>query len=185
MGRVKTYFFLACSALLASISLGFTATGVSAQNTENPDFATSPLLETLAQCRSIDDDGARLQCFDREVGALVTASNEGEVRIVGAEEVKQTRRGLFGFALPKLTIFSGDDEELATLTSTVTRVQSLGNSEWYFWIEDGDAKWQIKRDQARNFAPKVGDTVELEKASLGTYWVRVNGRRAMRGIRVQ
>lgn len=186
MRRATAGATLTRGAMLFPLLLGLAATGAAAQSS-TPDMSNSVLIESLEQCRAIADDSARLQCFDREVGALVTATNEGEVRVVDSNDLKKARRGLFGFSLPKLGIFGGNngDENLEALTSTVTRVQPLGNSEWYFWIEEGDAKWQIKRDPARNFAPKVGDAVELEKASLGTYWVRLNGRRAMRGVRVQ
>ena len=32
---------------------------------------------------------------------------------------------------------------------------------------------------------KPGDSVEIEKASLGSYWVRFNGRNGVKGRRVQ
>ena len=55
----------------------------------------------------------RLACFDRAAGSLLAARDSGEVRVVDREEVQETRRGLFGFTLPKLGIFgAGDDEQL-------------------------------------------------------------------------
>ncbi|MEO1490397.1 MAG: hypothetical protein AAFR88_13335, partial [Pseudomonadota bacterium] len=33
-------------------------------------------------------------------------------------------------------------------------------------------------------APKVGDSVEFKPATMGTYWIRVNGRKGVRGNRI-
>ena len=33
-------------------------------------------------------------------------------------------------------------------------------------------------------APKVGDEVEFKPATMGTYWIRLNGRKGARGNRI-
>ncbi|MDY7098404.1 MAG: hypothetical protein SXU28_09735, partial [Pseudomonadota bacterium] len=85
----------------------------------------------------------------------------------------------------KIALFGGgDEEEIKTLTSTITRVRHVGGKEYVFWIEDGNAQWRMKGRTVRFRAPKVGDSVEFKPASMGTYWIRVNGRKGVRGSRI-
>ena len=45
--------------------------------------------------------------------------------------------------------------------------------------------WQVTNVPMRIGRIKPGDSVEIEKASLGSYWVRFNGRNGVKGRRVQ
>lgn len=115
----------------------------------------------------------------------------GQVRLVRTEEIEKTRRSAFGFAMPTITLFGGKDEDgedveaLDRLNSTITRVNRIGEDSWRITIAEGDAVWEVRNAPARFREPKVGDSVEFEKASLGSYWVRVNGRMGTKGSRVQ
>ena len=59
----------------------------------------------------VADNAERLACFDKAVGTIVAASDSDDLRIVDREEVRETRRKLFGFALPDLGIFGRRDGE--------------------------------------------------------------------------
>ena len=165
-----------------------TAAPVVAQDDGNPDtaIANTPIIDKLAECTQIASESDRLACFDREVGELVGATEEGEVRIVETEDITKARRRLFGFSLPKVGLFGGDDDEdeVTELVSTITKVRQVGRGEWHFWIEEGDAQWRIKNTSIRARAPEVGDEVEFKPATMGTYWIRVNGRKGARGNRI-
>lgn len=148
-------------------------------------IGNSPMISKLETCMQIADDAERLACFDREVGELVGATNDGEVRVVETEEITEARRKLFGFSVPDVGLFSGGDDDASDLLqSTITRVQKVGRNEWHFWIEEGNAKWRMKNNSIRARAPKVSDSVEFKRATLGTYWIRVNGRKGVRGNRI-
>lgn len=171
----------------AAASLGAVGTAAHAQDEsgKNPDVSTSPIIGKLENCTAITDNDQRLACFDREVGALVGASNEGDVKVVEAQDITQARRRLFGFSLPKVGLFGDSDEkEVSILQSTITKVRQVSAKEWHFWIEEGDAKWRMKSTSVRFRAPEVGDTVEFKPASMNTYWIRVNGRKGVRGNRI-
>lgn len=150
------------------------------------ELGTSPIVAKLEACTEIADDAARLACYDQEVAALVGASDQGDVRVIDAETIKQARRGLFGFRLPRIGLFGGDDAEEADglFQSTVTRVRNVAPGEWHFWIEDGDAQWRIKNPAVGFRPPAIGDKVEFKPASMGTFWVRINGRTGVRGNRI-
>lgn len=181
-------WFLSAAALLACSAVP--AAPLAAQNTAQAkqkagEMSTSPLVSKLETCTTIKDDSARLACFDREVRALVGATNEGEVKVVQTEEIEKARKRLFGFSLPKVGLFGVDkDEEVKNLTSTITKVRKVGRNEWHFWIEEGNAKWRFKNNSIRARAPKVGQSVEFKPASMGTFWIRIDGRKGVRGNRI-
>ena len=150
----------------------------------------SEYLEALRACQAQADPTARLACYDAAVGRVVAATDEGEVRIVDREDVERTRRRLFGFSLPDLGIFGGgredgdEDDELDMLESTITSARRSGD-DWIFTIEEGDAVWQIQNPPMRLARLRPGDKVVLKKASLGSYFIRVNGQLGVKGTRVR
>ena len=153
--------------------------------------ADPAIVERMRQCSTIAGDEARLDCFDAVSATLLADFDRGQVRLVRTEEIEKTRRDAFGFSLPTITLFGGKDEDgekvdaLDTLTSTITRVSRIGEDSWRFTIAEGDAVWEVRNAPSRFREPKVGDSVEFEKAALGSYWVRVNGRMGTKGSRVQ
>ena len=62
-------------------------------------------------CASIEENEARLQCYDQAVGRLQQAEATGEIRTISRSEVEAVERDAFGFNLPNLSnlvdIFSG------------------------------------------------------------------------------
>lgn len=145
--------------------------------------ASSEPLDALRACRAIEEEGERLACYDREVAAVLGASEKGEVQVVRKEEVEKTRRGLFGFRLPKIGLFGGDDSEMNLLRSTITKVRPIRRG-WIITIEEGSV-WQLNSVPSRLRPPKVGDPVEFKKAALGSYFVRIDGQMGVKGRRIE
>ncbi|GAA4051630.1 hypothetical protein [Parerythrobacter jejuensis] len=146
--------------------------------------ASSGDLEELRACRAIADPTERLACYDREVGVVIAATDDGSLQVVDKEEVEQTKRRLFGFSLPKLRIFGGDDEEIKLLQTTITRVRQIERDSWVITTEEGSV-WRIKDAPMRFRAPRTGQGVEFKKASLGSYFIRVNGQLGVKGRRIE
>ena len=148
---------------------------------DNPDF-----LKDLRECSTIEENEKRLACYDQSVGAVVAASDAGEVQIVDKEDVEQTRRGLFGFTLPKIGLFSGDSEEedLNTLESEVTSVRRLPRDTYVFKIAEGST-WRIANAPMRLRPPRTGDKVVFKKAALGSYFIRIAGQTGVKGRRIE
>lgn len=182
LGTLKTAIVMTLALAASSAALA----QASEADKSGDTIANTPLIGKLETCTTLTDDAERLACFDREVAGLVSATNEGEVRVVETEDIKQARRRLFGFSLPKINLFGGgeDEEEIELLQSTITKIRKVGAKEYHFWIEEGNAKWRMKGRTMRFRAPKVGDSVEFKPATMGTYWIRVNGRKGVRGNRI-
>ena len=148
-------------------------------------------LDPLKACQAEAEANARLACYDAAVGAMVAAEAQGDLRIVDAEAVRKTRRGLFGFSLPDLGIFGGgdddddDSEEFDSIQTTVTSVRYSTPTSFTVRIAEGNALWQISDAPRRLLSVESGDEVEIKKAALGSYFVRFNGQGGVKGRRVE
>lgn len=151
-----------------------------ASATPSPDY-----IDALRQCQTITDDAARLACFDGAVGSIVTATEEGEVTVVDREDVRETRRSLFGFNVPEGAILGSgeDDEEETELETTIASVRYTGRRQARITTAEG-AVWEINNIPQRQRQIRSGDTVVFRKATLGYYFLRINGQRGVKGRRV-
>ncbi len=176
-------------AALASASLAGAfvfAAPSQAQDDTTPDFDTPELVAQLFACRDIADDSERLACFDREVSAMQGAQESKELVIVEKEQVEQTRKGLFGFALPKIGLFKGDggEDEISDLETTLVSARRMNNGRYSFVVEGG-ARW-IQTDKTPVLrTPKAGDPVTIKKGAIGSYMVKFGKARAFRARRVE
>ena len=147
----------------------------------------SPLVQAIDRCRQITDPAQRLACYDAAAGALVTATNTGQVSVVDQSEVRKVRHSLFGFALPKVPFFTGDttaNEAQSRLDSTITSVRQLPSGYFRIVIADNNAVWQTTDSSISFDAPQAGQKITIIKGALGSYFLRINGQVGVRGIRV-
>ena len=153
--------------------------------TDGAGDETPGYLERLSDCRAIVEPDQRLACYDREVGAVVAASEQGDVRIIDREDVRQTKRRLFGFTIPD-NLFGGrdDDEKLDTLQTTITQVRPSGRRGYLITTAEGSV-WRISSAPMRLAPPKAGQSVEFKSAAMGSYFIRVNGQLGVKGVRVE
>ena len=144
----------------------------------------------LLDCRTITDSSSRLACYDRQVGAMETASQNDEVVVLDKEELKKTRRSLFGFSLPKLPFLADRDDdqadksqaEFTTIEAKLSAVRSLGYGKWSFRLDDG-AEWQTT-EAIPTRSPKNGMAIKIKRASMGSFMGSVNGWPSVRMKRV-
>ncbi|MFM9976556.1 MAG: hypothetical protein ACKVOP_00715 [Sphingomonadaceae bacterium] len=147
-------------------------------------------VTALQECRTKTDAAERLRCYDQAVDALTAATQSRDVIVVDRAEVKEARRGLFGFTLPKIGFLSSskaeqveadDDREIVT---KVIASRSFNRDQWRFTVEDG-AVWETT-EVSRGFDdPKPGATVTLSRGTLGAYYATVGkrGRATVRRIK--
>ena len=164
----------------------FAASALPLNAQEGPAEAQGDYLEGLKSCQTITDNSARLACFDAAVGNIVTASDVGDVQVIDREDVRQTRRSLFGFSLPDLGIFGGEDEENSDelFTTTVQSVRYLSGRKARLITAEG-AVWEIKNIPRRLRDIEPGDSVEFKQAAMGYFFLRIDGQMGVKGRRVE
>jgi hypothetical protein len=149
--------------------------------------ASSPLVTAIDRCRQVTDAMQRLACYDSAANALVTAANTGAVAVVDQNEIRKARHSLFGFTLPKIPFFSGDqtaDEVQRQLDSTITSVKALNNGYYRIVIADNNAVWETSESSISFDAPRSGQKITILRGPLGSYFLRINGQVGVRGRRV-
>jgi hypothetical protein len=172
---------------LAALGL-LAAAGASAQQSQEPQ-ARPQALTRLLDCRTIASEAERLACYDREVAAFETAEKAREVVVYDREQIRRTRRSLFGIVLPDLNIFGGrkDDgeqsEEVSQIEGTIRAVSQTGNSRYVFTIEDG-ARWVQIDDRELSATPRAGQKVRIRRAAMGSYLANIGSNTAIRVRRV-
>ena len=146
----------------------------------------SAALRGLADCRAAPDSAQRLACYDAAVAALDAAERAGDLVVVDREQAKAVRRQAFGFSLPSLAMFERGErpEDLDRVTLAVQRAYVGGDGKWTFELEGG-AVW-VQTDAERLARdPRKGSTVAIRKASMGSYFMNVDGQRAIRARRLK
>ena len=180
---------MAARRMMIASALLLMATPALAQDDDDAP-ARVPLIQQLYDCRAIADPTARLACFDRQVAAMETAETARDIRIVDREQVRETRRGLFGFSLGNINIFGDDDDEdevaaeqVTQIDSTITGISMNGDGKYVFRLAN-DQRW-YQTDPPRGRSPQVGMTITIRRASLGGYLANINERPAVRVMRQQ
>jgi hypothetical protein len=179
-------------ALLAGVA-ALCAAGA-ARAADVPDAA----LKRLNDCQAVKDVAERAACYDAAVAALNTAVRSGEVVIVEKKQAEKARREAFGFNLPSLSIFDrvtgGGDAKaeggareaasrpLDSITSQVKSASRDALDKWVVELADG-AVWRQIDNEPISPAPRAGATVEIRRASMGSYFMKVGAARGVRARR--
>lgn len=149
------------------------------------------VIRPLLDCRKETGDAARLACFDRESAALDAADAKNEITVLDKEAVRETRRSLFGFSLPRLPFLGGGkdgggdekaDEGLQSLEATIKSARSLGYGKWQIELDSG-ARWATTEAIAGR-SPEAGKAIEIKRGAIGSYLGKIDGGRAVRMQRV-
>ncbi len=145
--------------------------------------ARPAIFQKLVDCRTQADAALRLACYDAQVAALDDAETKKELVVVDKAQMKQARKSLFGFSLPKISLFGGgddadDEEELKVLETTVADARQMNDGNWRIRLPDGVYWRQMEAKDI--FAPKSGDKIRIRRASMGSYLASINGRAAFR-----
>lgn len=163
------------------------ATGLAAPVVAAP-ARTPAVLQALGDCRAIADNAVRLACYDKAAAGIADATAKKEIVVLDREEVRATRRGLFGFSLPKLNFFGNKDvendtgrEEIVEVDVVVKSARSFGYQLWRMTMEDGST-W-VTNEASTLITPRAGSKVHIKRAALGSYFIKVDGSRAVKGRR--
>ncbi len=117
-------------------------------------------------CRSIDNDGERLACYDAYVLSL-----EKKSRPPTAEEQQAA------FGLP----MKSPAENLHDISNRIGKIETAGHGARILTLENGQVWRQVGSSSQPRLKP--GDTVNIEKGALGSFILKKQG--SNRSLRVK
>ena len=174
--------------LLAALAAGLAAPAMAQPGPSHREPGPRP-FETLIQCRSLSDPGARLACFDSAAAALEQAAERRDVVVVDRAQVRESRRRLFGLALPSLPVFGGGgrgqdhgDDEVSTLEGVVASATTSSFGQWSVRLRDEGGLWVQVDHNTLALDPRPGQAVVIRRGPLGSYIMRIGNQP---GIRVR
>jgi len=163
---------------VATVAAAVLATpGMGQQGARAGGIAT---LDAVAACAQIIADAERLACFDRAARSLAAARAAKDIVVLDRDEVRRTKRSLFGFSLPSIRVFGGD--EVNEVVGLVADVRTLPGGLLRFAVADNGV-WETTEQAVRG--PRDGDEVTIRAGSLGSYVATVPRRRAVRVRRLR
>ncbi len=143
--------------------------------------ARAAVVQEVLDCRKLTDAAQRLACYDKAVDGMAQAEEKGDLVTVDREQRRAVRKQAFGLSLPSLAIFDRGEkpEEVNKITATVASATKGPAGWWTIKLDDG-AVWKQIADGDLLRDPHAGSTVTIRKASLGSYFMNVDGQQAIR-----
>ncbi len=169
--------------LVSMLGIG---TAIMAKDDNTAALGRPKLFEDVVACKLIESPEQRLACYDEKVVTLDQAQKSKEIVLVDKTGIKEAKRGLFGFTLPKIGIFSDDDDnenEITEIEAIAKSASTLEDGKWYIVLEDG-ARWQQIDNKTINRKPQSGLKVSIRKAAMGSYFVNIDDGPAIRMKRI-
>ncbi|MFN3585379.1 hypothetical protein [Phenylobacterium sp.] len=142
-------------------------------------------LDGLAACAAVVDPAQKAACYDAAYAALNGQVRSGEISIIRRKEAQAAQRGAFGLNLPSLQIFdkaSGSQGPLESIADKVAKAYRNGEGRWVVETAEGQV-WRQTDNETISPRPKPGDPVEIRKAALGSYMMKVGEARGVRAKR--
>lgn len=173
------------SRLLFATGLLLACTAATGKEDDKLLQSRPPVFEELVNCRGIANATERLACYDIKVAAIDEAEKKDELVLADKSAMKEARRGLFGFSIPKLKIFGNDgkEDEPFELTAKIDSAYQASYGRWTIVLDSG-ARWvQIDSEPVRK-TPASGMEIKIREAAMGSYWANIAGARAIRMRRV-
>ncbi|MBX9884834.1 MAG: hypothetical protein K2X68_07655 [Novosphingobium sp.] len=143
-----------------------------------------PVFEAVVNCRALTSDSERLACYDKNVAALASAREKQDIVVADRATIRETKKGLFGFALPTLKLFGGTErasDEVKEIETTVSAVRVAADGLATFTLADG-ARWK-QTDGGSTFA-RPGIAIRIKRGALGSYLASIDKGAYVRVVRL-
>jgi len=163
----------------AAILMGILLAGEAAA--APPGLARAPTVQAVIDCKAIAEDNQRLTCFDKAVAAMTQAEASGDLVTIDRAQRRAVRHQAFGLTLPSLAIFDRGEkpDEINRITAKVKSAFQSGGGKWVIELEDGAVWRQIDNNDLYN-SPHAGSTVDIRRAMLGSFFMKLDGQQAIR-----
>jgi hypothetical protein len=167
-------------------------TGASPAAAQVPDAA---VLNIMRECAKIDDPTARLACYDNNVRSggfdgrgPAVPGEAGRVAGSGAPNQTSGPGGFGAEGIKSPERFQSYEQRGIGLDSISARVESVRERQpgmFLVTLESG-AQWLFTNSAPNSYRPpREGDTVEISRASLGSFLLRFNNQGSIRVRRVK
>ncbi len=180
-----SFLFLAAPSVLAPvILLVIAAVPLAAKETPAMPKDLPPVFEAVVNCRALTSDAQRLACYDQSVAALATAREKEDIVVADRATIRETKKGLFGFALPRLKLFGGaerESDDVKEIEGTITAVRDTADGMAVFTLADG-ARW--KQTDGGNAFGRPGLSIRIKRGTLGSYLASVDKGAYIRVVRL-
>jgi hypothetical protein len=149
--------------------------------------APTVALQGLSSCLAMTDDHQRLGCLDTEAAKLIAAAKSHDIMLLGRKDMQETRRGLFGYALPKMSLFGnhgsdGARDDVAEIDAVVQSATSSGHGNWRMKLDNG-AVWETTEEVTWD-PPHPGSKVHIKRGALGSYFMTIDRASPIRAMRI-
>jgi hypothetical protein len=136
----------------------------------------APAMQSVLDCRAIQDGVQRLACFDKAVGEMAKAEQSGDLVAIDREQRRTVRRQAFGLTLPSLSMFDKGEkpEDVNRVDVTLAQVNHNSAGKWVFVLDDG-AVWRQIDDGQLEPPPHPGEKAVIRRATLGSYMIHLEG----------
>lgn len=156
-----------------------------------PSFAASAnLAQKIANCTKIENNNARLNCYDNLSKVVTITKNsvvikkDTAVKVLAKKDIAVkvlAKDDEANFAIEHLKKDPAESiHEVNSITLTVSKLKKLIRGQWVITFDNGQ-KWRQK--DAGTFRLVVGDTVELTKGTFGSVHMKKVGTK--KSIRVK
>ena len=171
---------LVCCAASAALACGASAAK------PNVTANRTAVAQAISDCRKVADRDARLDCYDKAADAFEQAQAQGQVVVVDRAQVREVKRQAFGFALPSLNLFTRGpkEEEVDNISVKLASAHQGPYGKWVMVTEDNGTWTQTDDNELFNPA-HAGSTLAVRRASLGSFFCKVDGQSAIRCARTQ
>ena len=154
---------------IATCVVGLAVAGLAFAQTETNPQPSAPALQDVYRCADIQEDAARLQCYDTAVGRLHQQEQAGQVVALDRTQANQMQREAFGFTLPSLSNLLPrlGTEDVERVEVQVESIAPFAPGRSVFVLSNGQRWAQVESHSIRGIRP--GDTVTIRRAALGSY----------------
>jgi len=136
---------------------------------------SADLPTALLACREVQDNDARLACFDREIARLAALAE------ATTPLTPEDRFGLPRAVTPTKEETGPRRQEATVLRARLRLVASRSDGLIVFTLDNGQV-WRQLEPGSDLFA-RPGDAVQLSKGAFGNYWLRGASGRTCRVVR--
>lgn len=123
-------------------------------------------------------------CYRKQSQELQQALRDGSIVVIDQAAAQEHTRASFGLRNSSPLPSTFEVQEPEQLSSTIASTTRTGEGRYRFNLSDGSSWIQVDSDPVRR-TPRAGEEVNVRRAALGSYFLRIGKGRDIRVNRTQ